>query len=247
MRPAIERTPTSPTQSYVGGHPFVAADADLPWPVDQHGRPMVHLLQVNFAALPSIPGFPAAGLLQWFCAGDPNEAHGLTFDGPEQAWTDSGCAGGARPTSPGLRADRRSQHRRRLPLHSTPQRPRCPLLSPEPVALQFSLEPSLPGSNDEVAGVSLEYDESSDLLPMPRGCHVGGHPYLMQADPRPQHPDRAATLLVQLDSDETGLFEWGDMGTAQLFGDPAELAHGRMDSLWWDWPADRALIQWPTR
>ena len=43
---------------------------------------MVHLLRLNFAELPSIPGFPTAGLLQWLCAGDPDDAFGLTFDGP---------------------------------------------------------------------------------------------------------------------------------------------------------------------
>ena len=104
------------------------------------------------------------------------------------------------------------------------------------MALQFSLEPSLPGPNDEVAGVSTEYDESLDEVPLPEGCHVGGHPYVAQADPRPQYPDRVGTLLVQLHSDETELFVWGDMGSAQLFGDPAELVHGRLDGLWWDWP-----------
>lgn len=67
------------------------------------------------------------------------------------------------------------------------------------------------------------------------GDRVGGYPSLVQADPRAAHPDRAQTLLIQLDSDSGFFTTWGDGGSGQLFGDPAALANGDTSSLWWSW------------
>lgn len=67
------------------------------------------------------------------------------------------------------------------------------------------------------------------------GDKVGGYPSIVQSDPRADHPDRAQTLLVQLDSDSGFFTTWGDGGAGWLFGDPAALAKGDTSSLWWSW------------
>lgn len=67
------------------------------------------------------------------------------------------------------------------------------------------------------------------------GDRVGGYPSLVQSDPRADFPDRAQTLLIQLDSDAGFFTTWGDGGSGQLFGDPAALATGDTSSLWWSW------------
>ena len=207
----------------------------MSWPVDGRGRPMVHLIQLNFAELPPLDGFPTDGMLQVFCVGDAVDCYGLTFDGERQ-----GIDGIA------LRWWSAADLRR--PALAVPSAPTpfggapgdTPLESLEPVALAFHSAASLPGFWDACAGASERYedvvaDDRESKVLLPSGCHVGGYPYFAQADPRPQHPDRATTLIVQLDSDQDGLFNWGDAGSAQIFGDPAELAAGRLDSLWWDW------------
>jgi uncharacterized protein YwqG len=67
------------------------------------------------------------------------------------------------------------------------------------------------------------------------GDKVGGYPSIVQGDPRAMHPDRAHTLLIQLDSDGGFFTTWGDGGAGWLFGDPAALAEGDTSSLWWSW------------
>lgn len=224
-----QRAPSS-TQSYVGGYPFVPMDHDLPWPVDGEGNPMVHLLQVNFAELPVLPGFPTSGVLQWFCSAD--DCYGLTFNGPGQGRA-------------GLVARWWSVEDLSRPVLHTPYAPiptlvreyldESPLATPGPVAVEFVLAPSLPSHGDESVDLSEEWmgAQYNQLLPGPESCHVGGYPNFAQGDPRARFPDRARTLLVNLDQED--LFFWGDAGSAQLFGDPAGLARGDVSSLWWDW------------
>jgi uncharacterized protein YwqG len=235
FHPAADRLPRAPSQSFVGGHPFVPAGADPAWPVDARGRPMVHLIQLNFAELPELDGFPTEGMLQLFCEGDAVNCYGLTFDGERQ-----GIDGIALRwwSAADLREPSAAAPTAATPFHGAPYD--TPLESLEPVALAFGLAPCLPGFWDAHAGASDDYEEfvgnhEDAAVLLPSGCHVGGYPYFAQTDPRQQHPARASVLLLQLDSPEDALFNWGDSGSAQLFGDPGELAAGRLDSLWWDW------------
>ena len=86
------------------------------------------------------------------------------------------------------------------------------------------------GARAERPGLVL-YNAGMDPF---EGCAVGGYPTFVQGDPRPGHRGRETTLLVNLDC--TGdLFMFGDAGSAQLFGNPAALAAGKLDSLWWNW------------
>lgn len=96
VRPYADMVPTAaapvPTGSYVGGHPFVPAGtaAAALWPRDQTDTPMHFLVQVNFADVPPLPGYPTAGMLQWFVATDV--AFGLFGDDTDSA-DDSGSSG----------------------------------------------------------------------------------------------------------------------------------------------------------
>jgi uncharacterized protein YwqG len=230
------RTPTSATASYAGGHPFVPAEVDLPWPTNAHGHPLAHLVQINFAELPPLPGFPTEGMLQWFCDSDGGNCYGLTFDGDRKGidgmvarwWT------AADLTRPAAAA----------PADPTPfgeGELETPLETLDPVALAFTAAVSLPSYNDELADVDddyfavlEEYEQDGESVTI--GSRIGGHPDFVQGDPRAQHSDRAGTLLVQLDAEgDDDLVMWGDGGSGQLFGDPAALAAGDLSSLWWDW------------
>lgn len=71
---------TSPTQSFLTGHPYLPAGVG--WPEGSYG-PQLFVGQLNFAEIGPArpfgsilpPGFPAAGLLQWFI--DPDESWGM--------------------------------------------------------------------------------------------------------------------------------------------------------------------------
>ncbi len=65
----------APAASRIGGLPYLPAG--MPWPVVD-GRSAVFVCQVNFTEVPSLPGFPSEGLLQWFV--DPGESFGADDD-----------------------------------------------------------------------------------------------------------------------------------------------------------------------
>lgn len=239
-------TPES-TGTYVGGHPFVNADENFSWPLNEEtGKPLAFLMQVNFAELPKLEGFPEEGLLQWWIVGD-DDLYGLSF-GTE----DEGNEGLLlkfytaeellKPIS--------------FPKDVIPNDPDAeelgPLFGTQPFALKGELALSFPGyeestvSSDEYnffseAREELEYDESEDqaILDafMNSSTQIGGYPGFVQGDPRDGN-SRPKTLILQLESMNEGrndILMWGDVGNAQLFGDLEPLKHGDTSSLWWDW------------
>ena len=226
--------PTRATQSYVGGCPFLPEGVS--WPT-YDGDVMSFLVQVDFAEVPALPGFPSSGLLQWFVASTGN--YGMTYDatagtvGFEARWYD------ARDLTT------RSQF---VPGDTLPFSPR----NPGPAghggwgrAVAFTREDGVP-SREEIDSLDLPsyrrlgeadpdweiYDSDDNPRPYGSGSKVGGYPYPVQNDPRFRLPDRCPTLLVQLDAELT---MWGDAGAAQLFGDPVAVGRGDLSSLWWDW------------
>ncbi|NYD58997.1 uncharacterized protein YwqG [Nocardioides marinisabuli] len=236
------RTPVAPpvTGSYVGGHPFLPDDAE--WPRDPDEWPMHFVLQVAFADVPALPGFPREGLLQMFVRDD--STHGLTFDdtagtrGLLCRWYDAAAL--ARPvevtsTTPVFTSDD------------------SPLADPQhPVALEFTSIWSLPlgweNLADDVAAAPEAFAALEELLETREdlvealeqavaehgrwsGVHVGGWPSFVQGAPDvPAYG--SSQLLVGMAG---GLFEWGDVGNAHLFGDPEALAAGDVSRLWWEW------------
>lgn len=236
------RTTVAPqvTSSYVGGHPFQPDDAE--WPQDVDGWPMHFVLQVAFADVPALPGFPREGMLQMFVRDDP--MHGLTFDdtagtrGLLCRWYDAAAL--AQPvevtsTTSAFTSDD------------------SPLADPQhPVELEFVAIPMLPlgweNLADDVAGAPEAFEALEELLEKREdlvegleqaveesgrwsGVHVGGWPSFVQS--APDVPAYAASQLVVGMSG--GLFRWGDVGSAHLFGDPAAVAAGDLSQLWWEW------------
>lgn len=236
VRPFATMSPagraTDPTRSFAFGTPFLPECTE--WPTDGDGRDMTFLVQVNFAEVPPLPGFPSAGLLQWFVGSGPlwgltnDESHGLA--GFEARWYDADAL-------------QQPSHDRSERLdHDT-----VPFGAGGPgTAIAFGLEQGVP-SREEIEDLDLPgYEQLREADPdwevydpddnpgtfYGSGDKVGGYPYPWQTDPRYFHPDRCPTLLIQL---ELGFMMWGDGGSGQLFGDPAALARGDLSSLWWDW------------
>ncbi|MDN4163246.1 YwqG family protein [Nocardioides abyssi] len=245
LRPVAAGRPAPTTggralRSQVGGLPFLPAGGT--WPRDHEGRPMDFLVQVDLAEVPPVPGFPRAGLLQWFVRSD--ELHGMDLDdAPETGgltvrWHDEAVlvAPGAGPAEA-------------FPAGHPDPELASPVAEPETARpLVFAAATMLPTAwehlEEDVAASPAAYaalervaeddddlkEEATDLP----SVQVGGWPHFVQGPPTVP-PGRPHRLLLRLDAEPDGLFEWGDLGAAHLFGDPEALAAGDVSGCWWEW------------
>ena len=83
--PALEllpagEAPRTAEGSRIGGPVWLPEGAS--WPVDASGKRMTFLAQIDFAALPPLPDYPASGVLQFFIARD--DLYGANFEKPQQ-------------------------------------------------------------------------------------------------------------------------------------------------------------------
>ncbi|MFN3864575.1 MAG: DUF1963 domain-containing protein, partial [Erythrobacter sp.] len=82
-RPALRLTPApgpaAPDGCRLGGPVWLAEGQD--WPRSPQGEPMVFLAQLDFAALPPLPGFPDRGVVQVFLPTD-DDLFGMHPDDP---------------------------------------------------------------------------------------------------------------------------------------------------------------------
>lgn len=56
------------TQSKIGGYPYMPSGFE--YPLDVQGNQMILVVQINFAEVPSLEGFPTEGILQFFITDD---------------------------------------------------------------------------------------------------------------------------------------------------------------------------------
>lgn len=239
-----------PEGSYIGGHPFVAADEDFSWPTNpESGSPLTFLMQVNFGEFPKLEGYPESGLLQWWIRGD-DDAYGLSFE--DGATGQEGIL--LKFYAESALSDAASSPRDPIPNSDDEDRHELgPLWTRSPVALTGTEAMSFPGYEDttldpEVAELfgavreALEDGETEDADSMLAGfesaTQIGGYPGFVQGDPRDPDGDRPTELILQLESIfgyDGDVLMFGDSGNAQLFGDPEALKLGDVYRIWWDW------------
>jgi len=85
----------APWVSKLRGLPYWPKGAEYPCDID--GQPMAMLVQLNFAELPPLPGYPRSGLLQFFISITPDEGpsphrYGMRIDGGWQHHSESEIA-----------------------------------------------------------------------------------------------------------------------------------------------------------
>ena len=241
--------------SKLGGVPYMPKDFDYPKQISSDGMPLRLLAQLNFSRLPHIGGFPTHGILQIFCASDPDDpSYGCDFEAEDR------CAQASfrviyhenivddvnllmsEADMPAFSDDCE------FPLDGTF------LLEPSKTELSHAswndcrLEPALLKCLDEMYGIRADslYDIDKTLRDAIRlrltsaGTHVGGYPYFTQDDPR--FDDRYAqheVLLLQIDSHkgDNGSYDihWGDNGVANFFIRPDDLAAKHFDRVLYNW------------
>ena len=233
-----ERAPAI-TGSKMGGKPYWPADKDFP--VDEHGKKMLMLMQVNCEEAGLKAPLPDHGILQWFisvnpdrmygCMGNYNDGDGFAIVYHE---TIEECA---------TPAD--------APTHETVDGMFTPVK--REVAIDVVVEETNMGVNDgnfnrhffdivkEITGTDhegkmwYEYLDNDDCLyfeqnlGMKRPRHqMLGYPVYSQEEAR-REIERHDTLLFQLDSqfstiDRSELVMWGDMGSGFIFINRDDLA-----------------------
>ena len=212
------------TQSKFLGQPYLPAD--IPYPLDAQGKPMILLAQINFAEAPALEAFPTQGILQLFVSPtnwyDMEDYRVLFYPAlAVESQTDFGF----------LTAD---------------------LYENSPVyvehGLSFSKETEYGGAEDcrfapDFGGQN--YYEYQETLPKAQqeeldaccnsaGHKIGGYAYFTQRDPRDCSPGQSPdVLLLQIDIDEEIMF--GDSGVAHLFISPEALQNQQFDQAYFQW------------
>lgn len=253
------RVPLTAAGSHVGGHPFVPVGEDFQWPLNpDSGAPMTFLIQVNFAELPALEGFPTEGLLQWWIRGD-DDTYGLFLDGNAPSPREGMLLKfySAEDLARGSQFEATDE----IPNYTYEEDPEGgegslgPLYQKRPFALVPREAPSLFLYGEEATvdqdvldfvGELTEEAESEETIDrkfielLAGETQIGGYPNFVQGDPRhSDSEDLPRTLILQVESmrteDREEVSMWGDMGNAQLFGDLEALRRGDTSEFWWDW------------
>ena len=221
------------TASRFGGSPAWLADA--PPLLGKNGRPMVFLLQINFADAPALDGFPDKGLLQFFVEDD--DVHGCEF--PSK--TGEGFAAIYRETTDGLVLC--EQYPAALPEFS-------PFLNKSVMTegrdLHFEAAQMYPTGAAMIAelyadavrngGDMKPLDKLSDWLnALPSASiYYGGYPKFTQSDIR-DDSRWAGYDVVLLQIGWTDDIMWGDAGEACFLMSKDDLLARRFENVIYHW------------
>ena len=228
------------TDSKIGGKPYWPADMD--YPTDHRGEPMLMVMQINCGDAGLKAPLPEQGMLQWFISLDPERMYG--------------CQGNYNDDGKGFCVIYHNEVKD-CPLltdvasHDTVDDMLTPVK--REVAIDVLAEQTAMGISDgrfnllffdivkEITGVDqtekqwYQYLDNDDCLfyeqnlGMRHPCHqMLGYPAFTQDEAR-RDPDNHDTLLFQLDSqyssiDRKELVMWGDMGSGYIFISHEDLA-----------------------
>ncbi|MEO1574777.1 MAG: DUF1963 domain-containing protein [Pseudomonadota bacterium] len=224
---------SSPIASKVGGRPYWTAD--LEYPVGSDGQPLHLLAQINFAEISAgLDTLPETGLLQFFIASE--DLYGSDFSKPDptsEKKRNYAVVFHAQPDTTqhvdGTGPDPHNDDDL-LPMRgeSTMTFERSDS-RPSPHDCRF--ETLLPGVRMMEASEPL-YDYAADGY----GHQLGGYATFTQTDPREGDGDDWQ-LLFQIDSETVGELDmmWGDVGIANFFILPDDLARGDFSRVWYNW------------
>lgn len=273
LRPLLERIsipsaairvdddhPAAITGSFVGSHPYLPEGAS--WR-QYHDLPMLFLIQINFAEVGPLPGFPTSGLLQWFI-GANDHMLGFTTGASKglegfdvRRYPDTSAAPIEGPQAPTPWHRLRDEDNLLTPLStSDARRLNFQVGRALPQLAEFTLDGDLeqlvmdlarlggapsddPGVLAGNGWIDLLGRESPFRDDFVQGSSLGGSAYVTHEDPRGNSPnfppigDPAGQVLITLDQDIAP--DWGVQGIAHLFGDPAAVARGDLSSVRYYW------------
>lgn len=236
----LEGTVGADAHSSIGGRPSLPKDAQ--WPVDETGKPMVFLAQLNFADLPKLEGYPQTGVLSFFVKDE--DLQGCKFP----SLGDQGFKIFYHPDPDALA-------RHPLPDQPAEYVPMSLILATEgrPLQGRAALAPLTNNCMEVTEMTKGWYPDcprdlwdtfGDDLLnAKPSQVYVGGHPDFIQYDVRRAGatPDYTAytEVLLQMGFVHSKTREieicWGDAGEACFLITKDDLAARRFDRVLYNW------------
>jgi uncharacterized protein YwqG len=224
--------------SKVGGAPY--------WPKGQvypkssAGKPLFLLAQIRFDEVPAMPGYPDAGMLQFFIA--DTDYYGANFDGDYSVAQLSQQKDFRVVYWPKLESEIQA-----IEVTASDLLPHDPK---KPRRMKFNASQMLISASDfrfdaifganyydvlekYAADNKLDNDSLTDAMweRFSGGEHmIGGYPYFTQEDPR---DEEGMELLFQLDSDDEMM--WGDVGVGNFFISPADLQRRDFSRVMYNW------------
>ncbi|MBQ4812460.1 hypothetical protein A7985_03910 [Pseudoalteromonas luteoviolacea] len=233
----IAQEPMHLWSSKLAGKPYWPKEKT--YPCNKNAEPLVLLAQINFAEVPTLDGYPAQGILQFFIE-DDDELYGLNCDISVDE---------AIEQADGYRIIYHKDVIKNETLLESGL-PCAALDSDFPIAneyaLQFELDKEFPSPTDyrfeQICGDVFEMDEAVGEYLYDNyesmGSKIGGYAHFTQEDPRGyEKPDEKWVLLFQLDSqDDEGVdVMWGDCGVANFFIEPSALQKMDFSRVWYNW------------
>jgi uncharacterized protein YwqG len=233
----IEATPGKPLnvqQSSFGYYPCLPKY--FPYPVDADDNYMYPLAQINCNELPPLENYPNTGFLQFYIS--TNDVYGISFDNPRDQsnfrvlYFTNDEVEDFKTDFSFLESAMNSEYK---PVNM-------------PHTLKFALKDEYFGMSDarfDEEGMQ-KLDEVIDRYPSvakelddyvwnnfeSNGHKIGGYAFFTQTDPRHDEKDDYI-LLLQIDSDKEII--WGDIGVANFFIRPADLAKKDFTQVLYNW------------
>lgn len=251
---ANESAPVTAGGTRIGGPVWLPNGVG--WPAGKEGRPLEFVAQLDFAAMPPLPDYPEAGVLQLFVGRD--DLHGADFDAPDKSdfrlvWHPEGAVGGqllpplvlphygegpdGAYSTPAIFNDQVRSNG--VMLHATARS-----MVPPPFSYPFDALISELGIDARHPDVDAQLEQYWNAGSA-QGHYTGGHPQFVQFDyrgdasfpprddPQPSPYRDYDRVLFQLTSDN-GL-QWGDVGEANVLIRRDDLLGCRFDRAIWYW------------
>ncbi len=220
--PDYDREVPNEAVSSIAGRPSLPEGFN--WPEDEDGKPLLFLMQVNYAQHPSLENHPETGLLVAFMEDYQEEARLFYFEDPSilTRRTPPDHVFQGSPFSADL-------HRQGAPLAGHLFESQIDWGAAEVDQIVESWWPAededmLP--DDEAAIISKMDNELRARLEIdpPYDFHIGGHPVFRQGDPRKLCGGEVqdSEVVLQMGSDIKAV-NFGDGGTAVFFTSPKKL------------------------
>jgi uncharacterized protein YwqG len=236
----IDGPVTEEPHSSIGGQPSLPSET--PWPLDEKGKPMIFLAQINYAQMPPLEGYPAQGVISFFVMDD--DLNGCRFPSV-----------GADGFQVLFHPDAQTLVRRALPENDWDFSPLSDTLIKEgrPLSGRACIG-SLSQNSGEVSAITKDWYpdcpkaiweefENQTASEISTPFYYGGHPDFTQQDFRRKgaSPDYTpyTEVLLQLgflSGRKTELEVcWGDAGEACFLATKADLAAKQFDKLAYNW------------
>lgn len=236
----------NPLENKLGGVPYRLKGAE--WPATSDQTPMTFLAQLNFATLPPAQGFPSQGILQFFIG--RNDFYGSDF---MRGATDSSADYEVRWIAEPVEDQTQLDFSIPEPPHGSEENHFSPFLGDslgwgfsgdstlQPMTARDRLFETTIGldfcdesdSPDEDLSFGEWLEENYNEISCSSKHQIGGYPSFTQEDPR--RTDDPRILLFQLVSEGGDILMWGDMGIANFFIHPDDLAARDFSRVAYNW------------